>query len=74
MALCDNAFCTVEIVGFEYIATAGRKFCCIACAENWRRQNEALINAAEPFHTPPREHGANPARPAIAEGGRWKAF
>ncbi len=74
MTLCDNAFCTVEIAGFEYIATAGRKFCCIACAEDWRRQNEALINAAEPFHTALREHGADAARAGIAEGWRSKAF
>jgi hypothetical protein len=31
---------------------AGRKFCSLPCAENWRRQNDALIEAAAPFHVP----------------------
>ncbi len=68
MTLCDNAFCTVEIVECGYIAKAGRKFCCIACAENWRQQNEALTDAAAPFHSPPRRRGSSGLQTEISEG------
>lgn len=49
MVLCDNAFCSGEVIEFEYVALAGRKFCCVACADAWRQQNEALAEAATPF-------------------------
>jgi hypothetical protein len=49
MVLCDNVFCSEEVVEFEYIALAGRRFCCVACADAWRQQNEALAAAATPL-------------------------
>ncbi len=49
MAQCDNAFCSSETIEFEYIVRAGRKFCCVACADAWYQQNEALADAASPF-------------------------
>ena len=49
MVLCDNVFCSGEVIEFEYIATAGRKFCCVACSDAWRQQNEALAEAARPL-------------------------
>jgi hypothetical protein len=58
MALCDNAFCTEEVADCGHIVMAGRKFCCLACAGDWRRQNDALIEAAAPFHVPACEGGA----------------
>ena len=42
MVLCDNVFCSGEVIEFEYIATAGRKFCCVACSDAWCHQNEAF--------------------------------
>ena len=56
MALCENAFCTSKIEEFEYVVEASRKFCCVACAEDWLRQNEALVEAAEPFKKRPSRH------------------
>jgi hypothetical protein len=49
MVLCDNVFCSSEVIEFEYIALAGRKFCCVACSDAWRQQNEALAEAARPL-------------------------
>ncbi len=49
MVLCDNVFCTGETVEFEYITIAGRKFCCVACADDWYQQNEVLAEAATPL-------------------------
>ena len=49
MVHCDNVFCTAEIIDFEYVPLAGRKFCCVACADAWHQQNEALTEAAMPF-------------------------
>ena len=49
MDLCDNVFCSSEVIEFEYIALAGRRFCCLACADAWRQQNEALAEAATPL-------------------------
>jgi hypothetical protein len=51
MVPCGNAFCLVEIGESNYIVVESRKFCCIGCAEDWRRQNDALNEAAAPFHT-----------------------
>ena len=48
MIICDNVFCSGEVIEFEYIALAGRKFCCVACADAWHQQNEALTEAAMP--------------------------
>jgi len=55
MVLCDNVFCSGEVIEFEYIATAGRKFCCVACSDAWHQQNEALSQAARPFREASRE-------------------
>jgi hypothetical protein len=52
MRICDNAFCSNEIKECDSIALAGQQFCCSACAEDWQRQNEALIEMAAPFHSP----------------------
>ncbi len=49
MVLCENAYCGNQVVELEYVEVAARRFCCIACAEDWERQNEALISAASPF-------------------------
>lgn len=49
MVLCDNVFCTEQAVEFEYVMLAGRRFCCLACAEDWQHQNEVLAEAASPF-------------------------
>ncbi len=49
MVLCDNVFCSGEVVEFEYITLAGRRFCCVACADDWYQQNEALAEAATPL-------------------------
>jgi hypothetical protein len=49
MAQCDNAFCSSETVESESIALAGRTFCCVACADAWHAQNEALADAASSF-------------------------
>ncbi len=48
MVLCDNVFCSGETVEFEYVTLAGRRFCCVACADAWHQQNEALAEAATP--------------------------
>jgi hypothetical protein len=56
MVLCDNVFCAGETIEFEYVTLAGRRFCCIACAEDWHHQNEVLAEAAAPFHTPAIRH------------------
>jgi len=61
MDICDNVFCAGEIIDFEYVSVAGRSFCCIACADDWNRQNEALEEAADPF----RDHG-EPVRGQIS--------
>ena len=66
MVLCDNVFCSGEIVEFEYVPLAGRKFCCVACAEAWRQQNEAFAAAA----TPLREASA---KQETGRGRRWAA-
>jgi polyferredoxin len=50
MVLCDNVFCSGEVIEFEYITIAGRRFCCVACAEAWYQQNEVLAEAAMPLH------------------------
>jgi hypothetical protein len=55
MVLCDNVFCSGEVIEFEYIALAGRKFCCVACSDAWLQQNEALSEAARPFREASRE-------------------
>ena len=52
MVLCNNEFCSGEIIDFEYISLAGRSFCCIACAEDWRSKNEALAGARVPAPEP----------------------
>ena len=49
MVLCDNVFCSGETIEFEYITLAGRRFCCVACADAWHQQNEALVEAATPL-------------------------
>ena len=49
MVLCDNVFCSGEAVEFEYITLAGRRFCCVACADAWHQQNEVLAEAATPL-------------------------
>ncbi len=54
MVLCDNVFCSSETVEFEYITLAGRRFCCVACADAWHQQNEVLAEAATPFREPAR--------------------
>ena len=49
MVLCDNVFCSGEVIEFEYITLAGRRFCCVACADAWYQQNEALAESAMPL-------------------------
>ena len=49
MVLCDNVFCSGEVIEFEYITLAGRRFCCVACADAWHQQNEVLAEAATPL-------------------------
>ena len=49
MVLCDNVFCSGEVIELEYVALAGRKFCCLACADAWEQQNAALADAASPL-------------------------
>ncbi len=49
MVLCDNVFCSGEVVEFEYVTLAGRRFCCVACAEAWSQQNEVLTEAGTPL-------------------------
>jgi hypothetical protein len=51
---------------------ASRKFCCLACAENWCRQNEALIEAAAPFHIPAQENNAGGLRAGLSDSPRRK--
>jgi hypothetical protein len=46
MAFCDNVFCTGDVSEHDHVALAGRKFCSVACAEDWYRQNEALAEPA----------------------------
>ncbi|KAI94547.1 hypothetical protein T281_10305 [Rhodomicrobium udaipurense JA643] len=41
--VCENAFCACETVESEHVSVAGRRFCCIACAEDWARHNGALV-------------------------------
>jgi hypothetical protein len=72
MALCDNAFCTEEVADCGHIAMAGRKFCCLACTDDWRRQNDALIEAAAPFHVPAHESGARDFSAELADRRREK--
>jgi hypothetical protein len=76
MVLCENAYCVEEIAECSYTELGGRKFCCIACAEDWKRQNEALIEAAEPFHTPaPSGHrGLGSSRSKVSESERSPTF
>lgn len=64
MVRCDNVFCASEAVEFEYVMLAGRRFCCIACAEDWHHQNEVLAEAASPFRAPTKAK----SRPAREEG------
>ncbi len=76
MALCDNVFCSEPVQEFEYVILAGRKFCCIACAEDWHRQNEALAEAASPFHSHAKEQKPKPITAAgnrrrFADGSRY---
>lgn len=59
MVLCDNVFCEGETVEFEYVMLAGRRFCCIACAEDWHHQNEVLVEAASAFHPPAKKLSGN---------------
>jgi hypothetical protein len=70
MALCDNAFCAREIADSGYITMAGRKFCCLACIDNWRRQNDALIEAAARFHIPAHEDSARRPATDLSDGRR----
>jgi hypothetical protein len=63
MVLCDNVFCEGVTVEFEYVMLAGRRFCCVACAEDWHHQNEVLVEAGSAFHTPASGH-----RGGIREG------
>jgi hypothetical protein len=51
---------------------AGRKFCCLACAEDWRRQNDALIEAAAPFHLPVQQNSARNIRGDLPDSRRRK--
>jgi hypothetical protein len=51
---------------------AGRKFCCIECAHDWHRQNEALIEAAAPFHLPAQTGSAGGLRADLSDGRRRK--
>jgi hypothetical protein len=55
MVLCDNVFCSGEVIEFEYITLAGRRFCCVACADAWHQQNEALEEAATPLREASKE-------------------
>ena len=55
MVLCDNVFCSGEVIEFEYITLAGRRFCCVACADAWHQQNEALAEAATPLREASKE-------------------
>lgn len=72
MALCDNAFCTEEIADCGHIAVAGRKFCCLACADDWRRQNDALTEAGAPFSLPARENNPTGLRADVLHSRRRK--
>jgi hypothetical protein len=62
MVLCDNVFCSGEVIEFEYITLAGRRFCCVACADAWHEQNEVLAEAASPLREASKDerHGRNP--------------
>jgi hypothetical protein len=62
MVLCDNVFCASETIEFEYVMLAGRRFCCIACAEDWHHQNEVLAEAASPFHAKGKGKNLNAAK------------
>ena len=67
MVLCENVFCSGEVVEFEYVALAGRKFCCLACADAWQQQNEAFADAASPLRD------ASAAREERRGGKSWTA-
>ena len=54
---CDNAFCPgLTDEPKEVALKEGHRFCSLACADDWKRQNEALIDAAAPFRVP-QDHG-----------------
>jgi len=72
MALCDNAFCSGEIADCGHIAMAGRKFCCLVCADDWRRQNDALIDAAAPFHIRAHEQSGRGHNAYLSDNRREK--
>jgi hypothetical protein len=72
MVLCDNALCTEEIADCGHVVMAGRKFCCLACADGWRRQNDALIEAGAPFHLPVRENNHTGPGAELLYGRRRK--
>ena len=76
MVPCGNAFCMVEIGESNYIVVESRKFCCAGCAEDWCRQNDALNEAAAPFHTQAgaRSRRSGSAQTASFEGRRSKLF
>jgi hypothetical protein len=70
MVLCDNVFCSGEVIEFEYVTLAGRRFCCVACADAWHQQNEVLAEAAMPLH----ETSKKEPRGRITIGSRRNAL
>jgi hypothetical protein len=69
MVLCDNAFCSYEVSESDGLLFAGRRFCCVACAEDWERQNEALNEAAEAFYIPSTAHRDSHKNPTSTNAG-----
>ena len=66
MVLCDNVFCSNETIEFEYVTLAGRRFCCVACAEDWYQQNEVLAEStipAEKTASPDKKSAQTDTRP-----------
>ncbi|MBJ7533642.1 hypothetical protein JDN40_05940 [Rhodomicrobium vannielii ATCC 17100] len=65
--VCENAFCASETVESEYVSVAGRRFCCIAYAEDWVRHNGALVEAPVPANRS--EAGAWPSDAPLGSVG-----
>ncbi|ADP71160.1 hypothetical protein Rvan_1924 [Rhodomicrobium vannielii ATCC 17100] len=63
--VCENAFCACETVESEHVSVEGRRFCCIACAEDWVRHNGAHVEAPVPAN----RHGARPTDAPLGDVG-----
>jgi hypothetical protein len=64
--VCENAFCACETVESEYVSVAGRRFCCIACAEDWVRHNAARSSRQLSRRIGQTAHGRQTARSAAS--------